>query len=78
MTESLRDLSDSVLVLGIFLATVVVAFLSLQLGFRLGRTYEPPKREQEALARTMVGAAVGLLTFMLVYTLSYGNPKSSS
>jgi hypothetical protein len=68
MTESLRDLSDSVLVLGIFLATLVVAFLSLQLGFRLGRTYEPPKREQEGLARTMAGAAVGLLTFMLVYT----------
>ncbi len=59
--EYLLDLEPLLLTLG-------VSFLSLRIGFRLGRTYQQPKREQEAQTRTMAGAAVGLLTFMLVFT----------
>jgi hypothetical protein len=68
MTISLRDFLDSFSVLGKFLTTAVVSVLSLKMGFRLGRTGERPTREQEAHVRTMTGAAVGLLTFMLVFT----------
>jgi hypothetical protein len=67
-TISLHDILDSLLVWGTFLATTAIAVLSLKIGFRLGRTDQRPKREQEAQVRTMAGAAVGLLTFTLVFT----------
>jgi hypothetical protein len=50
------------------LATAAVSIVSLKIGFRLARTGDRPRREQEAHVRTMTGAAVGLLTFMLVFT----------
>src|SRR5262245_29686081 len=68
MTISLHDFLDNVFVVGMFLATSVASFLSLKIGFRLGRTGERPNREQEAQARTMAGSSVGLLAFMLVFT----------
>jgi hypothetical protein len=68
MTISLSDFLDSLSVLGMFLATAAVSILSLMIGVRLGRTVERPTRGQEAQVRTMTGAAVGLLTFMLVFT----------
>lgn len=68
MIISLHDFLDSFFVWGMFLATALASFLSLKIGFRLGRTGELPNRVQEALVRTMTGSAVGILTFMLVFT----------
>jgi hypothetical protein len=68
MTTSLPGFLDSFFVWGMFLATAAVSIVSLRIGFRLARTGERPIREQEAQVRTMTGAAVGLLTFMLVFT----------
>lgn len=50
------------------MVTAIVALSSLGCGFRLGRRAHRPNREQEAQIRTIVGAAVGLMTFMLVFT----------
>src|SRR5262245_50368927 len=69
MIVGLRDFFDSFSVWGMFLATIAVSIISLKIGFRLARTSQwPPLREQEAEVRTMTGAAIGLLTFMLVFT----------
>jgi hypothetical protein len=68
MTMSLHGFLDSFFVWGMFLATAAVSVVSLKIGFRLARTGERPIREQEAHVRTMTGAAIGLLTFMLVFT----------
>jgi hypothetical protein len=69
MSISLHDFLDSFPVWGMFLATAAVSFVSLKIGFRLARTSQwPPIREQEAQVRTMTGGAIGLLTFMLVFT----------
>jgi hypothetical protein len=66
---SLSAFIDSLPVWGMFLVTAAVSVLALKIGFRLARTGRwPPLREQEAEVRTMTGAAVGLLTFMLVFT----------
>lgn len=50
------------------MVTTAVSIVSLKIGFRLARTGRRPIREQEAQVRTMTGASVGLLTFMLVFT----------
>lgn len=68
MTISLHSFLDSFFVWGMFLATAAVSIVSLRIGFWLARNGERPIREQEAQVRTMTGAAVGLLTFMLVFT----------
>jgi hypothetical protein len=68
MTVSLQNFLDSFSVWGMFLATAAVSLVALKIGFRLARTGEQPIREQEAQVRMMTGAAVGLLTFMLVFT----------
>jgi hypothetical protein len=68
MTISSPVFLDSFFVWGMFLATAAVSVVSLMIGFRLARNSERPIREQEAQVRTMTGAAVGLLTFMLVFT----------
>jgi hypothetical protein len=63
------ELFDSLPLWGVFVVTVVVAFLSVEGGFRLGRyRRHRPEHEQEAPVGSMVGAALGLLAFMLAFT----------
>jgi hypothetical protein len=68
MTIGLPAFLDGFFVWGMSLATAVISVISLMIGFRLARNSERPIREQEAQVRTMTAAAVGLLTFMLVFT----------
>lgn len=68
MMAGLQNLTKEFPIWGTFLATASIALLSIECGSQLGKAYHSPTREQEALVRTMVGAAIGLLTFTLVFT----------
>jgi len=67
---SLYGFLDRLPIWGTFLATVVVAFLSIESGYRFGRRRRQPPLVggQEMLVRTMVGAMVSLLAFTLAIT----------
>src|SRR5689334_13158389 len=65
---SFQGILENLPVWGVFLLTTAVALPALQCGIRLGRRLHRPNREQEAQVRTIVGSAVGLMTFMLVFT----------
>ena len=55
----------------LFLLTVVLMLLMLELGFRFGlRTQAKPVKEQTAQVRSLMGATLGLLAFMLAFTFS--------
>jgi hypothetical protein len=63
------QLFDSLPLWGVFVVTVVVVFLSVEGGFRLGRYRgHRPEHEQEAPVGAMVGATLGLLAFILAFT----------
>src|SRR5262245_25609824 len=66
MLESLYWLFDRFPALATFVIIVLVAFLSLEIGFRYGRRQS--SGEQEVLVRTMVRSMAGLLTFTLAVT----------
>lgn len=52
----------------VFVATFVVALLSFEGGFCIGRRRSEPEHEQEVVTRGMVGGMVGLEAFMLAFT----------
>ena len=52
----------------LFVATVVVAMLSFEGGFWIGRRRSEPEREQEIVVRGLVGGMLGLEAFMLAFT----------
>lgn len=69
MVESLFYLFDRFPVLATFLASILIASLSLEAGFRHGRiSRRHPVGVQEVFVRTMVGAMVALMTFTLAVT----------
>src|SRR5215471_16984227 len=61
----LESLFDRFPVLATFLASVLVAFLALEIGFRYGRRQQ---LSSEVLVRTMVRSMVGLVTFTFAIT----------
>lgn len=65
----LRGLLDALPLWGLFAATVVIVLLSFEGGFRVGGWKSRwSQQEQEVVARTMVGAMLGLLALMLAFT----------
>lgn len=69
MLISLHGVLDSLPIWGTFLATVIIAFLSIESGFQYGKRWRrQPDSDQEVLVRTMVSAMVGLMSFTLVFT----------
>jgi hypothetical protein len=62
-------LLDAIPLWGLFVITVVIAWLSFEGGFRAGR-WRSRRREQEleVVVRSEVGAMVGLVTFILALT----------
>src|SRR5262245_36898458 len=65
MLESLYEILDRFPVLATFLASVLVAFLAFEIGFRYGRRQQ---LSSEVLVRTMVRSSVGLVAFTLAVT----------
>ena len=66
MLESLYGLLNRFPALVTFLISVLVSFLSLEIGFRYGRKWrQHPAGEQEVLVRTMVRSMVTLMAFTL-------------
>src|SRR5450755_5070890 len=54
---------------GLFGATVVIALLSIEGGYRLGRyRHRHSEDEKEAPVGAIVGATLGLLAFILAFT----------
>jgi hypothetical protein len=60
---------DALPLWGLFVAILLVVLLSVECGYRLGK-YRRSRHEleKEAPVRTMVGAALGLLAFILAFT----------
>ena len=72
----IHEFIDHLPLWGLFLATVAVALLSLEAGFRLGRyrsTFAEP--EKESAAGTIVGATLGLLAFLLAFTFGMASSR---
>src|SRR5215467_11868462 len=66
MLESVYEFLDRFPSLATFLTSVLVSFLSLEIGFRYGRSRrQRPASEQEVLVRTMVRSMVTLMAFTL-------------
>ena len=64
-----NGLLDAVPLWGLFIIILLVALLSVEGGYRLGRyRRNRHKEEKEAPVGTMVGAALGLLAFILAFT----------
>jgi hypothetical protein len=62
-------LLDALPLWGLFIVILFVALLSVECGYRLGRyRRDRRKEEKEAPVGTMVGAALGLLAFILAFT----------
>jgi hypothetical protein len=54
---------------GLFITTVILALVFIELGFRLGKfRHERASKEQAAPVGAMVGATLGLLAFTLAFT----------
>jgi len=69
MLMELYGLLDDFPILILFVATIVIAMLSYEGGFRAGRwRSRRPEREEEVVVRSMVGTMLGLLTFILAFT----------
>lgn len=63
------QLLDSLPLWGIFLATVVVILVSMELGFLLGRrAHQRSEKEDKPYTGAIVAASLGLLAFMLAFT----------
>ena len=64
-------LLDPIPLVGLFPITVVVVFLSLEVGYRVARyRRRRSEEEKETTVGAMVGATLGLLAFMLAFTFS--------
>ena len=65
-------LIDALPLWGLFIAILGVVLISVECGYRLGR-FRLSRREQEkeAPVGTMVGATLGLLAFILAFTLGW-------
>jgi hypothetical protein len=64
------DLLGDYPMLALFVATMIVVLLSYEGGFRAGKwRSRRPEREQEVVVRSMVGTMLGLLTFILAFTV---------
>jgi len=61
---------DSLPLWGVFLATVALALLSLEVGFRFGRRRQSQPGGKPESPGAMVGATMGLLAFMLAFTFN--------
>jgi hypothetical protein len=69
MHEGLNGLLDRFPILVTFVVSVLVSFLSLEIGFRYGKSRrQHPAGEQEVLVRTMVRSMLGLMAFTLAVT----------
>jgi hypothetical protein len=69
MLESLYGLLDRFPIWVTFVVSVLVSFLSLEVGFRYGKSRrQHPASEQEVLVRTMVRSMLGLMAFTLAVT----------
>jgi hypothetical protein len=64
-----RNLIDYLPLWGLFVVTVAIVLLSLEVGFRIG-TYRrrQPQHEHDAPVGSIVGAALALVGFMLAFT----------
>jgi len=61
---------DSLPILVVFLLTVALIVLSVEVGYRIGMARaRRSEREREAPIDSMVGSTLGLLAFMLAFTL---------
>src|SRR5262249_17979012 len=52
----------------LLLVTVILVFLSVEIGYQLARRRGRPEDEKENPIISMVGATIGLLAFMLAFT----------
>jgi len=69
MLMQLHGLLDALPLWVLFVATLVVALLSFEGGFRVGRRgSRRQEQEQEIVVRGLVGGMLGLLAFMLAFT----------
>ena len=66
----INGLLDALPLWGVFIAILFVVLISVECGYRLGK-YRRSRHEQEKQAPvgTMVGATLGLLAFILAFTL---------
>ena len=63
------QLLDGLPLWGLYLATVALVFLSVEVGVRLGRIRRRAKeQEKDAAVGAIVGATLGLLAFVLAFT----------
>ncbi len=61
---------DSVPIWAVLLATIVLVFLAIEVGLRLGKTRRLQGGGKLEVSGAMVGAAMGLLAFMLAFTFN--------
>jgi hypothetical protein len=61
---------DSVPMWAVLLATIGLVFLALDIGFRLGKRRLQGSQGKLEVSGAMVGAAMGLLAFMLAFTFN--------
>lgn len=72
-------LLDAVPLWGLFVAILLVALVSVECGYRIGRyRRDRHKEEKEAPVGTMVGAALGLLAFILAFTFGLAAERFES
>jgi hypothetical protein len=65
----LHGLLDALPLGALFVATLVVALLSFEGGFWVGRRSSPlPEQQQEKVVSRLVGGILGLLAFMVAFT----------
>jgi hypothetical protein len=66
-------LFDFIPLWGVFGGTFLIVLLSIEIGFRFGRyRNNSTEQEKEAPVGTMVGAALGLLAFLLAFIFNIG------
>jgi hypothetical protein len=65
---------DSIPLWALWLATIAAGFLSVELGYRLGRR-QSPEWEKESSVGGMVAATLGLLAFMLAFTFGLASGR---
>jgi hypothetical protein len=64
-----NGLLDAIPLWGLFIFILLIALVSVECGYRIGRyRHNRHKEEKEAPVGTMVGAALGLLAFILAFT----------
>jgi hypothetical protein len=69
MIMQLHGLLDALPLWALFVATLVVALLSFEGGFWVGRRSSPlPEQQQEKVVSRLVGGILGLLAFMVAFT----------